>query len=282
VYQCVTAHNMPQPWALGLGGPAHFGASGAACRLSRYGGWAEPSGSTTPHPESQRPSRDARRPRRSGNHATFFSRVLRIRTRDPVFGTLPIGPQALQRSAEAFLTQTSLRHPLLMADLGGEGQCPHPGGLTIGARRLMQDMLETLTVDGVQYRLNALRTIRVPHQTLHTLPVKGPDDVADGLDGTSHQLRNRLRRQPTGTRENDLGSPDPEGVRGASVSLQLHTFLIGQGSNKERWFHNPSLPWEARLHNNSCGDALVRAGNPQRPGTASALVPLCLRVMAEI
>src|SRR5262245_25426206 len=248
---------MPRPWAPGHDGPAHFGASGVACRLSRSGGWAAPSGSTTPHPESRRPSRDAPRPGRSGDHATFFSRVLRIRTRDPVFGALPMSPQALQRSADAFLTQTPLRHPLLMANLGGEGQCPYPGGLAIGARRLMQDMLETLTVDGVQYGLNALRTMRVPHQTFHALPVKGPDDVADGLDGTPHKLRNRLRRQPTGTREHDLGSPDPEGVCGASVRLQLHAFLIGQGSNKERWFHRPSIPLEARLHKNSCGDALV-------------------------
>ena len=74
---CVTAHNMLRPWAPGHDGPVHFGVSVAACRLSRYGGWAEPSGSTTPHPESRRPSRDlspkARAIRRSRHF--FFART---------------------------------------------------------------------------------------------------------------------------------------------------------------------------------------------------------------
>jgi hypothetical protein len=54
----------------------------------------------------------------------------------------------------------------------------------------------------------------------------------DGLDGTPHQLRHGLRGQPPGFREDDLGTPDTEGVRGASVGLQLPTLSIGQGSDK--------------------------------------------------
>ena len=65
--------------------------------------------------------------------------------------------------------------------------------------------------------------------------------MTDSLDGTAHKLRNGFRGQPPGTREDDLGPPETEGVRGAAVSLQLHTLIIGQGSNKERWFHSPSI-----------------------------------------
>ena len=49
-------------------------------------------------------------PARSADRATVFSRVLRVRTREPVFGPLPIGPQALQRPADRFITPTPRGH----------------------------------------------------------------------------------------------------------------------------------------------------------------------------
>src|SRR5262245_24414533 len=82
------------------------------------------------------------------------------------------------------------------------------------------------------------------------------DDITDSLDGATHQLRNGLRRQPPGTGEDDLGTADTEGVCGAPVGLQLDTFLIGQRSDKNWWFHSPSIPLEAQLHHNSSGNAL--------------------------
>jgi hypothetical protein len=74
----------------------------------------------------------------------------------------------------------------------------------------MQEMLEALTGSGVQHRLGSLWPIRLPRQALYTLRVKGMDNVTDGLDGTAHQLRNRLWRQLTGTGENDVGTTDPK------------------------------------------------------------------------
>src|SRR2546429_5224835 len=87
-----------------------------------------------------------------------------------------------------------------------------------------------------------LGSIRQPLQSLHAPRVKGVEDITDGLDGTAHQLRNGLRRQPTGTGEDDLGTADTEGVHRTSVGLQLDTLIIGQGSDKYWWFHSPSIP----------------------------------------
>jgi hypothetical protein len=123
----------------------------------------------------------------------------------------------------------------------------------------MQKMLEAFTAGSIQHGRDGLRTIRLLPQALHALRVKGVDDIADGLDRTPHELRNGFRRQPTGTRQDDLGPPDTEGVCGASVGLQLHALIIGQGSNTERWFHSPSILLETSLHKNSCGDALGRS-----------------------
>src|SRR5262249_19268055 len=146
------------------------------------------------------------------------------------------------------------------AHLRRQGQRPHPRRPAIEARRLMQKMLEAVTRGAIQHGLDSFRTIRLPLQALHTPPVKSMDDVTDGLDGTPHQLRNGLRGQPAGTRQDDLGPPDTEGVRGASVGLQLYTLIISQGSDKHWWFHSPSIPLEAQLPKNSCGDALASAG----------------------
>ena len=106
----------------------------------------------------------------------------------------------------------------------------------------MQKMLEAFTPGGRQHRLDGLGTIRLPLQALHAPRVKGVEDITDGLDGTAHQLRNGLRRQPTGTGEDDLGTADTEGVHRTSVGLQLDTLIIGQGSDKYWWFHSPSIP----------------------------------------
>ena len=119
---------------------------------------------------------------------------------------------------------------------------------------------------------------RLLRQALYPLRVKGMDDITDSLDRTAHQLRNGLRGQPPGTREDDLGTPDTEGVRCAPVGLQLDTLIIGQRSNKERWFHSPSIPRETPLHKNSCGDALDTTFPPplevaQHPAYPSRLTP---------
>ena len=50
--------------------------------------------------------------------------------------------------------------------------------------------------------------------------------------------------QPLGTREDDLGTPDTAGVCRASVGFQLPTLIISQGSDKEWWFHSPSISRE--------------------------------------
>ena len=98
----------------------------------------------------------------------------------------------------------------------------------------MQEMLETLTL--VAFRVGSTLLGRVDGLDMHARPVvlKGMDDVADGLHATAHQLRNRLRRQPAGTRQHNLGTTHAEGIGGAPIRFSLPVFIIGQGSDIER------------------------------------------------
>ena len=217
MYPRVTAHNTRPLWARGRAGLARFGPGGRACRLSTYGDWAGRGGSTRLHPESPRPSRHAATPGRSDDRATFFSCVVRIRTRDPVFGPLPIGPQALQGPADGFITQTPCGHALFMAHLGGQGERPEARGLAIGARGLMQDMLELLTLGGGEGRHRTLGPRRLFGHACQAGCIKGMDDIAHGLHAAAHQLRNQLWRQPAGTRQHNLGTTHAEGIGGAPV-----------------------------------------------------------------
>ena len=87
----------------------------------------------------------------------------------------------------------------------------------------MHDVLEAVTARGVQDGCDSLRTIRLLLQARHTPRVQGREDVTDGADGTAHQLRNGLRGQPSGPGEDDVGTLETEGVRGAASGLQLPT-----------------------------------------------------------
>src|SRR5262249_46650003 len=149
------------------GGPARFAPSAKAWPRSRHGDGAERSGSTTLHPQSPTPSPDAPTRVPSADRATFFSGVVRIGARDPVFRPLPLGMKPLEGPADAFITQQALRDALLIAHLRRQAQRPHPGGLAIEAWRLMQEMLEAVTGRGVQNRLDGLWPIRLLRQALH-------------------------------------------------------------------------------------------------------------------
>jgi hypothetical protein len=217
VYPRVRAHNTQPLWARSRAGLAHFGPGVKVGRLSTYGDWAGRGGSTRLHPERPRPSRHAATPGRSADHATFFSCIVRIRTRDPVFGPFPIGPQAVQGPADGFITQTPRGHTLLMAHLGREGERPEARGLAIGAWGLMQDMLELLTLGGGEGRHHTLGPRRVCGQACQAGGIQGMADIAHGLHAAAHQLRNRLWRQPAGTRQHNLGTTDAASLGGAPV-----------------------------------------------------------------
>ena len=83
--------------------------------------------------------------------------------------------------------------------------------------------------------------------TLRTVCTEQPTSWAMGL-----------WREPAGTGQHNLGTPQAEGIGGAPRRFQLQTFIIGQGSDIERWFHNPSVPWKLQLHKSFCGNALGR------------------------
>ena len=263
--QRVTAHNTPPLGALDRYGPAHFGADAAAHRLARGADGAAPGGSTRLRPESPRPSPDAPLLRLSGDHATFFARVLRIRTGNPVFGALPMRPQTLQRPADTFLTQVSRGDALLLADLGGQSERPHPRGLVIGARRLVQHMLEPLTVGGIEDGRNALGARRLLGYTRQAVGIKSMDNVAHGLHGAAHQLGNGPGGQTTGTRQNNLRTTDAAGSRRTTLGCQLRALLIGSRATIKRWCHDPIVLSKLFLHKLFCGNALGRRSAVSHP-----------------
>jgi hypothetical protein len=57
-------------------------------------------------------------PRQSTGHVRFFLDVLWVGTRDPVFGTLPVGFQSLESATHAFVGDLRGNDALLVADLG--------------------------------------------------------------------------------------------------------------------------------------------------------------------
>ena len=218
-------------------GPARFGRGVRACRRSTAGGWAGRGGSPRLHPASPRPSRPGAPPARSADHATFLSCVVRLRTRDPVFGPLPVGPQAVHGPADAFLPQTPRGHAWFLAHLGGEGERPEACGLARAARGLRQDRLERLTLEGGAGRHRPLGPRRLFGQACQAGGIKGMEAIAHGLHAAAHQRRQRLGRQPAGTRQHTVGTPPAAGMGGAPIRFSLPAFLIGQGADLERWLH---------------------------------------------
>lgn len=172
MYPRVTVHHTRLPRAPGHAGPARFGSSAAAWCPSKSGDEAGRDDSTRLPPESPGPHRDAPTPAPSDDRATFVSPVVRVRTRDPVLGPLPIGLQAWQRPSDRFITHQTLRHPLLVTHGRRQGQCPHPCGLAVEPRRLLQKVLEAFTLGGIQYECASFGTIRRLLQALHPLVLK--------------------------------------------------------------------------------------------------------------
>jgi hypothetical protein len=173
-----------------------------------------------------------------------------------VFGPLPSGLPAVPGPAEGGLTHTPRGHAWCRAPLGGPGARPDARGRAIRTRGLMQAMLETRRMGGVECRLNALGPRRWRGHACQACRIQGRDAVADGLHATAHPRRHRLRRQPAGTRQHKVGTTPAEGLGGAPIGCSRLACIIGQGSDIEHWFHDPNRPWEVLLHNDSCGNAL--------------------------
>ena len=257
MYPSVTHHHTPPLWARGPGGPARFGSSAGACHRSRSGDEAGRSGSTTPHPESPRPSQDAQMPARSSDRATFFSHVVRIRTRDPVFRSLPIGLKTFESTSNRFIPDQALRHTLGIAHVSRQGQRPHARGLAIEARRLRQDVLEAFTLANVQHGRDCFGTIRLPSKpsppcslkawiTLRTVCTAQPTSCAIGFGSIRRALASTIWARRT---------RKASAVRRSASNWSRSSSV--KGRNKERWFQSPSILRETPLHKNSCGDALT-------------------------
>ena len=92
-----------------------------------------------------------------------------------------------------------------MADLGGQGQRPQPGGLAKGARGLMQQVAQPLAPGGIQRGPGSLGPVRLLRQARQAVRVEGADDVADGLHGATDEVGDGFGRVPAGTGQHNLG-----------------------------------------------------------------------------
>lgn len=81
----------------------------AGPHFARYAGTEAQTYSTRLHPESQLPSQIAGLPTRSSGRERFFYQVLGIRAGNPMFRSLPIDAQTLERLADGLSTDLDCR-----------------------------------------------------------------------------------------------------------------------------------------------------------------------------
>jgi len=151
----------------------------------------------------------------SGDPVPFCSSILRIRTRDPVLGPLPVCAKALDRPTDGLITEQSCRQTLFVADLGSQRECPPPCGLAKGTRGLMQQVPQPLARSRVQRGLGTFGAVRLLRQAGDAIHVEGTEDVANGLHGAADELGDGCGCVPAGAGPHNLGPTYAEGMGGA-------------------------------------------------------------------
>src|SRR5512142_2146286 len=137
--------------------PSARSAAEAHRRDSRHAGWVGSIDSTTFHRESPRPTPHAGDPTLSGGRACFFSRILRIGTRDPTLGPLPANAEAQKRSTDGLSGDQLSTESLLIAHLSQQVQRPQRGRFAEGARLTVQNGDQLFDLLGAKGTLDVVR-----------------------------------------------------------------------------------------------------------------------------
>ena len=135
-----------------------------------------------------------------------------------------------------------LGQALFKGDFGQQRLGPDAGVLAEGARRLMQDLLQLLQMMPRQLGVGALGATGLGRQTLQPRGVKGADNVTHILLAAAVGGCNLERDQTLCTGEQVLGAAQPKGIGGMQGRFELTAFALGEGTDRERWFHATILP----------------------------------------
>src|SRR5438477_9395434 len=98
-------------------------------------------------------------------------------------------------------------------------------------------MLQLCQVSVREKRFGGFGSVRKSVQAIQIAGIEGVEDVAHVLHTAAVGGSNLSRRLLSGTGEQVLSAPEPEGVRRAQLCLQEMLFLFRKRSNIERWFH---------------------------------------------
>ncbi len=100
---------------------------------------------------------------------------------DPVLGAFPVSVQARKRPSDRLRAYDVLGQPLFVSDLGQERLAPEAAALAEGTRRLMKQVLQSLSCGGIQVRLGALGSVGLTGKAIQSVLVERSDHIADGL-----------------------------------------------------------------------------------------------------
>ena len=137
-----------------------------------------------------------------------------------MFGPLPRHAQAAEGHTNGFVADQPRGETLGKTHLGGQRQRPPAGGLAERAWTLVQQRPQGLADPRGENRRRGMWARREGLQHREAALMKRMKGVADSLIGAAQLSRNRGRRVPLGTGEEDLAAAHRTGGRGPETGLQ--------------------------------------------------------------
>ena len=105
--------------------------------------------------------------------ASFFTQVIRIRAGNPMFGTHPVNPEALQRGSHRLDAHQALHQLVFVAGLASQGQLRKQAGfLPKFPRALVQDLFQFFSTLIRKFGCGFVRTPRTRLQNLQPLLIE--------------------------------------------------------------------------------------------------------------
>jgi len=152
----------------------------------------------------------------------------RIGAGDPAFGPLPVGFQAFERSAHAFVGDGGGDDPLLETDLGCQLQGPQPALFAKIARTAMQEVFEALQPVLREAGMEPMGTRGAFVQHRQTRSVELVDHIVHGLVVAAQLASNFRGSFPTRRCSQDLAAAHHTG-KAILPSLHFSSSLVSTG-----------------------------------------------------